>query len=244
MTSPWFFAPPEEWRGATVTLPEDESHHAARVLRIKPPDVITVTDGRGTVARAAIAEVTNGRVVAEVLESQVHRSLRPELVVYQGAAKGHKVDGLVQQLAELGVAALLAFDSERAVARWDRDKAERLRARWDGIARATAKQSRNPFAMETGAGLSFTELTRRIASEPLAIVLWEEAALPLRTALVDGPDRVAIVVGPEGGLARREAEALADAGAQLVSLGPLILRTEHAGPAAAAAVLFHYGLIG
>lgn len=244
MSSPWFFAPPEAWREGNVVLPAEESHHAADVLRVRPPDVIRVTDGRGNVADAAVALIEDGRVVAEVLDRRSHRRSRPELVVYQGAAKGNKLDGVVQQLAELGAAGMYAFESERAVARWDGAKAAKLGDRWRGIARAAAKQSRNPFAMDAAAGLSFTELVRRVSTEPLAVVLWEEATLPLRTALVSGPERVALVVGPEGGLARAEAEALADAGAQLASLGPLILRTEHAGPAAAAAVLFHYGLIG
>ena len=172
------------------------------------------------------------------------RRLRPEIVVYQGAAKGHKLDGVVQQLAELGVSELWAFDSQRAVAKWDRDKVAKLSQRWDGVARSAAKQSRNPFALRARAGLSFTELTRRVAAEPLVVVLWEEAELPLRTALASGVERVALVVGPEGGLSRDEAEALADAGGQLVSLGPLILRTEHAATVAASATLFHYGLIG
>jgi 16S rRNA (uracil1498-N3)-methyltransferase len=66
----------------------------------------------------------------------------------------------------------------------------------------------------------------------------------LRTALLEGAERVALVVGPEGGLARPEVEALADVGGQVVSLGPLILRTENAPVVAASAVLFHYGLIG
>ena len=244
MTSSWFLAPPEDWSGESVVLPAEESHHALRVMRITPPDVITVTDGRGTVARAAAARVEGDRLVVEVLEKDVRRRLSPEIVVYQGAAKGHKLDGAVQQLAELGVAGSWAFDCQRAVARWDRDKSQRLSERWSGIARAAAKQSRSPFVMEAGAGLSFTEMVRRVASEPLAVVLWEDATLPLRTALVSGPERVALVIGPEGGLAQDEAEALADAGAQLVSLGPLVLRTEHAAPAAATATLFHYGLIG
>jgi 16S rRNA (uracil1498-N3)-methyltransferase len=83
-----------------------------------------------------------------------------------------------------------------------------------------------------------------IHKEPCAVVLWEKASLPLRTALLDATERVALVVGPEGGLAQSEAEALADAGGQLVSLGPQILRTENAATVAAAATMFHYGLIG
>ena len=244
LSTPWFFAPPEGWADATVTLPADESHHALRVMRIAPPDVITVTDGGGRVARCAVAREGSDRLVAEILEVDEHRRLRPEVAVYQGVAKGHKLDDVVQQLSELGVAELWAFDSERAVAKWDRAKVEKLGQRWDGIARAAAKQSRNPFALRARAGLSFTELTRRLANEPLVVVLWEGAELPLRTALASGVERVALVVGPEGGLSRAEAESLADAGGQLVSLGPLILRTEHAAVVSTSATFFHYGLIG
>lgn len=240
---PWFFAPPEDWSERAITLPEDESHHALTVLRIEPPTPITVTDGRGIVARCVAARAEKGRVVAEILDRQEHKRPRPELAVYQGAAKGHKLDAIVERLAELGVAEVWAYESERSVVRWDQAKVARLTERWDTIARAAAKQSRGPFVLTAGAGLSFTELVRRVAAEPAAVVLWEEASLPLRTALVDA-DRLALVVGPEGGLARAEAEALADAGGQLVSLGPRILRTENAPVVAAAAVLYHYGVIG
>lgn len=214
-------------------------------MRISPPDVLTVFDGRGTIGRCSAARVENDRVlVAEILEKQEQRALRPEIAIYQGAAKGNKLDDVVERLAELGAAELWAYESQRSVARWDRSKVEKLAARWSAIARAAAKQSRNPFVLNAGAGLSWTELLRRIAREPLAIVLWEEAELPLRTALTGPADRVALVVGPEGGLTRDEAEQLADAGAQLVSLGPRILRTENAPIVATSALLYHYGLIG
>ena len=214
-------------------------------MRISPPDVVTVFDGKGTVARCAAARVQgDGVLVAEVLEKEERRVLRPEIAVYQGAAKGNKLDDVVERLAELGAAELWAYESERSVARWDRPKVEKLGDRWGAIARSAAKQSRNPFMLRAGAGVSWTELVRRVAREPLAIALWEEAELPLRTALSGAADRVALVVGPEGGLTRSEAEQLADAGAQLVSLGPRILRTENAPVVATSALLYHYGLIG
>lgn len=241
---PWFIAPAEEWRSSEITLPADESHHALRVVRVSPPDVVTVTDGAGRVARAAVKGDVGGRVVAEILEEKTHRPPRPRLTVYQGAAKGHKVDEVVERLAELGVAETWVFTSSRAVVRWDDDKAARRGERWRTIARSAAKQSRSPFVMQTGATLSWTELVRRIAREQLPIVLWEEATLPLRTALLREPERVALVVGPEGGLTREEAEELATAGGQLVSLGPRVLRTENAPVVAASALLWHYGVIG
>lgn len=240
----WFYAPRTDWTEQEIVLPPDESHHAAAVLRVAPPDVITVTDGKGSVARCSVTDADPGRVVAEILESDHRRALTPRIVIYQGAGKGNKVDGIVDRLAELGVAELWVYESSRTVVKWDAEKVERLGDRWRGIARAAAKQSRNPYFLETGGGLSFTELTRRVSKEPAPVVLWEGASLPLRTALIEGCDRVALVIGPEGGLARDEAEALADAGAQLASLGPHVLRTELAPVVAASALMYHYGLIG
>lgn len=244
MTStPWFVAP-DGWSETEVTLPEDESHHALKVLRVTPPDVVTVTDGKGRVARCAAARIEDGALVAEILESDQRRPLKPHIVVYQGAAKGSKVDDVVERLAELGVAETWVYESARTVVKWDAERVGKLTDRWRSIARSAAKQSRNPYVMDVGGGLSWTELARRIAKEPAAVVLWEDASLPLRTALIEGSDRVALVVGPEGGLERAEAEALADSGGQLVSLGPHILRTENAAVVTVAAVLFHFGLIG
>ncbi|MGH2819538.1 MAG: RsmE family RNA methyltransferase [Actinomycetota bacterium] len=244
MAEPWFVAPPEAWVEREIHLPPEESHHALKVLRVSPPDIITVADGQGTVARCSAARVDDGGLVAEIVESERVPRLRPEIVVYQGAAKGTKVDGVIERLAELGAAEACVFSSARAVVRWDDHKLERLSERWRTIARSAAKQSRSPFVMNAGGGLSFAELLRRVGKEQLATVLWEEASLPLRTAFVGEAERVALIVGPEGGLDRSEAEALADAGAQLVSLGPRILRTENAAVVAASAVLYHFGLIG
>jgi 16S rRNA (uracil1498-N3)-methyltransferase len=241
--TPWFFAPGSAWRDPEILLGADESHHALRVMRVSPPDVITVTDGEGTIARCSAARVEDGQLVAEILDRTERRRPRPEIVVYQGASKGHKVDGVVERLAELGVAAVCVYSSIRAVVHWD-DKAERLKNRWASIARAAAKQARSPWLIGTEPPVAWDELVRRVSGESCAIVLWEAASLPLRTALLDAVDRVAIVVGPEGGLAPEEAEMLADAGAQLVSLGPQILRTENAPVVAVSAVMFHYGLIG
>lgn len=243
-STPWFIADPGSWSDTEVTLPDDESHHALNVMRVSVPDVIVVTDGRGRIARCAASRIEDGRLIAEILETDERRALKPQLVVYQGAAKGNKIDGIIERLAELGVAEVWVYESSRSVVRWDEAKVAKLGQRWRSIARSAAKQSRSAFVLESGCGLSWTELLRRVAKEPHAVVLWEDASLPLRTALVGSTDRVALVIGPEGGLERSEAESLADAGAQLVSLGPQILRTENAAVVTAAALQFHYGLLG
>ncbi len=243
-STPWFIADPGAWSDTEVRLPADESHHALTVMRVAPPDIVAITDGRGRVARGAASRIDGDVLVVEILEVEERRPPKPQIVVYQGAAKGSKVDAIVERLAELGVAEVWVYESSRTVVKWDEAKVARLGERWRSIARSAAKQSRSPFVLATGGGISWTELLRRVAKEAHVIVLWEEASLPLRTALIGGSDRVALVVGPEGGLERAEAEALADAGAQLVSLGPQILRTENAAVVTTAALQYHYGLLG
>lgn len=240
----WFLAPPERWRDDEIFLDANESHHASRVLRAKAPDVITVIDGNGLVARAAITGRDEDRVVAEILERRRLPAPIPQIAVYQGAAKGQSNDEAVERLAELGVAQSTAFLSRRSIVRWDERKEERLVQRWAGIAVSAAKQSKNPHVMRVGDVIDLAALEQRIREEPLAVVLWEGADLPLRTALERDARRIALVVGPEGGFERDEAEALADAGAQLVSLGPRIFRTENAAAFAAAAIMYHYGTFG
>ena len=201
-------------------------------------------DGQGGVARCVLARADAKGGLAKVVERHSRRpALRPELVVYQGAAKGHKLDFLCDRLAELGVAQMSVYEGARSVVRWDETKEERVATRWSRIARSAAKQSRNPWIMRTGPPLVWRELVDRVREEPLPLVLWEEARTPLRVELGEG-GRVALVVGPEGGLAPAEAEELAAAGGRLVSLGPRILRTEVAPMVAASAVLFRYGAIG
>ena len=242
--APWFIAPQQLWREGQISLPPEESRHAVAVLRVTPPDVITITNGEGVVARCAVSKASEDRLEAEILEMSHHPPTRPALAVYQAVAKGTKLDGLVQQLAELGVTELVPFESSRAVTRWDDAKSARVSDRWTAIARSAAKQSRNPWVLEVGRKVTFAGLVERIGREPLVIALWEEAQLPLRTALHSDAPRVAVIVGPEGGLTEQETDELADAGALLVSLGPRILRTEHAAAATAAALSFHYGALG
>lgn len=241
---PWFVADRRDWTADSISLSGDEARHAIQVLRVQPPDVITITDGAGAVARCAVQATDGGTVVAEILETEQQRRPKPAIAIYQGAARGSKLDDVAERLGELGAAEMWVFDSRRSVVSWNEDKVARNAARWQVRARGAAKQSRNPYVMHVGGWLGWAELVDKIAREDFAVVLWEEASLPLRSVLVGQSDRIALVIGPEGGLARDETNALADAGASIASLGPRILRTEDAPVVATAALLYHYGLIG
>jgi 16S rRNA (uracil1498-N3)-methyltransferase len=241
---PWFVADPGALAGDLIALGIEETHHALSVLRVSVGDPIVITDGEGGVAKCEVREIDGRQIIAKVAARELRSKPAPEIVVYQGAAKGAKNDAVIERLAEVGVAETSVYSSERSVVRWDEDKRDRLPIRWEAIARSVVKQSRNPYQMRTPALLAWDSLIERISEETVVCVLWEEASDPLRSFLPQTADRVAVVVGPEGGLTSVEANALAGAGGHLVSLGPRILRTENAGFVAAAAISYHYELIG
>ncbi|MDQ3766319.1 MAG: 16S rRNA (uracil(1498)-N(3))-methyltransferase [Actinomycetota bacterium] len=243
-STPRFFAPPGAWEEGSVTLPPGESHHAVKVLRMKPGDQVSVLDGAGRLARCSVEKIIGDRLIATVRQVERQPRPHPALAVYQGAAKGGVLDDVVERLGELGAAEFWAFGSARTVVRWTPDKLERMTDRWRARARSAAKLSGSAWVTDVGGFLGWDELTSKLSGERTALVLWEQASEPLRDHLPSDPDRIALVVGPEGGLTPAEAEGLAAAGARPVSLGARILRTENAAVVATAAIAWHYGLIG
>jgi len=232
-----FFA--EDVGGETVRIVGEDARHAARVLRIRPGEEITVSDGVGTVVRARCARADKAELVAEVEARWFEEEILPRVIVYPAIAKTGKLETLVQKLTELGVDEIRPWPAERSVARWDEARArthvERLRA----IAREAAKQSRRArlpvvadpappaplpdptFAFDQDAPHRFKELAPAVA-----------------------PAAVGVVVGPEGGLGEGDLEMLRAGGAQVVSMGSQILRTETAGVVAATLVLSHFARLG
>lgn len=238
MTAPHFFA--ADVSGERITLDGEEARHAVRVLRIRPGEEITVSNGRGEVVTATVTDA-GPTLAAEVRKRHTEAAPRPHITVFAAIPKAGKLDLVVQKLTELGVEMIRPFPAARSVSRWDARKAGAQTERLNAIAREAAKQSRRawlpivlpPQALET-------------VDLPMpAFVLDEETEAGLRDALpAEVPEEVCLIIGPEGGLAREEVAALAGRGVTPASLGPLVLRAETAAMVAAAVVGVRYGRVG
>jgi 16S rRNA (uracil1498-N3)-methyltransferase len=238
MTAAHFFA--ADVSGSGVKLEGEEARHAVRVLRIRPGEEITVSNGAGEVVRATVTEA--GAVVkADVKERRSEPQPRPALHVFAAIPKAGKLDLVVQKLTELGVEVIQPFPASRSVARWDSKKAAAQTERLNAISREAAKQSRRAWLAEVRPpqGLDALELPEA------AFVLDEEAIVRLTAALPDEPpETIGLIVGPEGGFEREEIAALSARGASPASLGPLILRTETAALVAATVASIRYERLG
>lgn len=237
MTAAHFFC--DDVAGDTIRLAGDDAHHAARALRIRSGEEITVSDGRGTVVRVRVTNVTSSEVTGDVVDRATVEQPSPRVVVFPAMPKGGKLDTVVQKLTELGVDEIRPWFANRSVVRWDATKSAARTERLRAIAREAAMQSRRAWLPRVAAPGELGELPGT------TIVLHEDAAARLMAALpAVAPRSVGVVIGPEGGLAEDEVERLTAAGASVASLGTPILRTETAAIVGPALVLARYERLG
>ena len=223
--------------GDAVILQGAEAHHASSVRRVRAGEEVTVGDGRGAWLTGVVESVSPREVVVRISARTDAPQPRPRVVLVQALAKGDRDELAVQAATELGADEIVPWQAARSVSRWDAAKAVKGRARWATIVREAAKQAHRPWVPTVAELTSTAGLVQRTAASRL-LVLEPTASERLSDLAVDrGDDRdVVLVVGPEGGIAPEELDALAAAGAQLVRLGDTVLRTSTAGPAALAVV--------
>ena len=221
--------------GDTVTLDGDEGRHAVVVRRLRVGEEILLSDGGGTTARASVTSLDKRSLEAEVVQVEVAERPSPQVTVVQAIPKGERADLAVETLTEIGVDRIVPWAAARCVAVWRGDRAEKSLARWRSTAREAAKQSRRAFLPEVTPAASTAEVAALLSEADIAVVLHEEATMPLGAIAVEGARTIVVVVGPEGGIAPAELEAFGDA--SIVGLGPTVLRTSTAGVAAVAALL-------
>lgn len=223
--------------GAEVTVEGDEAHHAVAVRRLRVGERVVLTDGAGTSVRGPV--VSTGKRVFTVTAEEVvvEGPAEPAIVVVQAIPKGDRGELAVEVLTEVGVARIVPWAASRSVAVWKGERAAKSLARWRSTSREAAKQARRTWFPEVADLASTADVADLLAGADLALVLHEAATTPLAVLDVPASGRVVVVVGPEGGLADEEVDALVAAGAVPVRLGAEVLRTSTAGVAAVAALL-------
>lgn len=239
-----------------LRLSDDDARHA-RALRLKAGEHIAVVDAARDYFECEVVSFGEGALLARIARRLDAPDAGPRVMLVQGLAKGDKVDEVVRHATELGVAAFVPLRCERSVLKLDGKRARSRTERWRAIAKSAAMQSGQPAVPEVSEPVGLEEACAMVSGATAVLVCWEEApgTASLPAALERGlaecacpaeDARIAVVVGPEGGLSPREVERLLSCNprASLVSLGPSILRTETAGVVAPALVLYELGGLG
>lgn len=219
----------------------EDVRHIRQVLRLEIGDGIIVCDGAGTEYRAEITGVEKDRVIC-ALGGPEPCATEPgrQIVLFQGIPKSGKLETVIQKSVELGAFAVVPVMMERCMSGSDREFDKKL-VRLNRVAEEAAKQCGRGIIPRV---LPMTRLKNLRPEEyDLILTAYEgERETGLKQVLTshDGARRIAVVIGPEGGITEEEIALLRGKGAETVSLGPRILRTETAGPAMIAQMLYEW----
>jgi 16S rRNA (uracil1498-N3)-methyltransferase len=234
-----FFVMPEDFGEGTATIRGEDAAHIRRVLRMEKGERIILCDGRGT-DYDAVLEAVGETALAKLEEGRPNAAEPPvNVTLFQGLAKGERMDYVVQKAVEYGVHTIVPVEMKRSVARL-KEKDKKVQ-RWQRIAFEAAKQCGRGRVPEVREGVTLKEALPVMAELDLVVVAYEnEKKTSLKEVLrrYSRAVNIGLVVGPEGGLDDAEIKALLAMGFPAASLGPRIFRTESAGPAALAMILY------
>ncbi len=227
-------------QGQECRLDPADSHKLRTVLRAAVGEFVEVRDSTAAVFECVILGLLPEVTVR--LERRCEQPAMTELAISlaQCLPKGSKMDYVVEKATELGVIRFLPVQSERVIgAREGTGKLDR----WRRLARAAAAQSGALAIPEVSEVVDWSGLLALMPGYDRVLIPWEIAPTKPRAldALVNGASSVLVVIGPEGGLSYREIERAQAVGAQTLSLGRRILRSETAGLVAISAIRYAAG---
>lgn len=226
-----------EW-GGVVRLDEAASRHA-RVLRLRAGEAVQLFDGSGHEADARVVSIDEEGVTCECALPTMRAEEGPRVVLVQALPKGAKLESIVRMATEIGVSEIHLAVSGRSVARPDERRGVKRSERLERIAVEAARQSQRAVVPTILPPTDLLDAAGRAPEDAWRVVLWERSEQPLRAP--PGCRSAWLLVGPEGGLAPAEVDALGDLGWQSARLGTSILRVETAAPVGLALVLDRLG---
>jgi 16S rRNA (uracil1498-N3)-methyltransferase len=230
--------------GSQVELPPEPAAHLAKVLRVRSGDELTLFNGDGREFAGAVEAVRGSRVNASVGAARcIERESPLAITLLQCLPRGDRMDLVVQKATELGVTRIQPFLSRRSVVRLDAKQAGSKTQHWRAIAINACEQcGRNRLPVIDPPLELIDHLSAAQDSQAYVPRLRLVLEPGMSEALPHHPGGgVEIAIGPEGGFAPEELEAMRLAGFQRVALGPRILRTETAAIAAIAWLQSRYG---
>ncbi len=252
-----FFVGSENITDSTIYLddPEDRKH-LVKVLRARVGDEVSISDGERWEYVAEIREIGDTEVILNILEkTPFQREPSTRVTLYQGIPKAAKLETIVQKTVELGVDRIVPVFMARTVVA-DKGNFSKKRDRLQKIADEAVKQCKRGRIPEVADAMDFKGMMRELGESGYDHILLpyeSEDGYTIKNALRDDSEnaslrkgcRIAVIIGPEGGFDEDEVELIRDTfdrKASVVTLGKTILRTETAGMAALAMIMYELEL--
>ena len=237
-----FFVEDTQISEKDVVIEGSDVNHIKNVLRMKCGEKIRISSASGKNFYCEIAELSGEIVRADIIEElEEDTELPNKIYLFQGLPKSDKMELIVQKAVELGVHEIIPVAMKNCVVKLDDKKAASKINRWQEIAKSAAKQSKRSLIPAVEMPMSYKLAVERAKELDVVLVPYEnergmQATREVISAIKPGQS-IGIFIGPEGGFDSAEIEFVKEE-AHLISLGNRILRTETAGLATLAMLIY------
>ena len=240
-----FFVTDDRVQGDKIIITGPDVNHIGNVLRMKPGEQVRVCSrGSGEAYFCHITEIAKEEVwLAIDSRDELGTEFSHKVYLFQGLPKADKMEFMIQKAVELGVCEIIPVAMKKCVVKLDEKRAASKGKRWQAIAESAAKQSKRTVIPEVHAPVSWREALQMAGTHAVTLVPYEnergmEATRETIGQIEAGAD-IAVIIGPEGGFSPEEiAEVDQQETMHRISLGRRILRTETAGLATLAMLIY------
>ena len=230
---PKFFVKNEQIKENQIEILGEDVNHIVNVLRLQKHDKIVVANLESAVSyKAEILELHKEKVICQIIEKiEETTESNVNVTIFQGLPKADKMELIIQKGTELGATKFIPVSFKRSIVKLSgKDESKKI-DRWQKIAEVASKQSMRDMIPEVTTVMSVKELVKCIPEYDVFLLAYEmEKETYIKSILknLDKKDRykIAVAIGPEGGIDEEEVKMLKNAGAKVISLGNRILRTE------------------
>lgn len=221
---------------------KEDIKHICKVLRLGIGDKLEVSDSNAFEYLTEIVDIGPAMVTVRILDKQKFaREPQIKVTLYQAVPKQGKMETIIQKSVELGVYSIVPIITARTIVT-EKHGIEKKLDRWKRVSAEAVKQCKRGIVPEVKKSLNFNEMLDDLAQYDLVLFPYEDendaSIKDVLRNLKDKKENIAVIIGPEGGFSQEEAQAVVDAGGKSVSLGKTILRTETAGPATLAMIMY------
>ena len=246
-----FYIKNNQIKDGYISILGDDYKHIKNVLRCKIGEYIDICDENAIRYKTKIAKYMEDEVVCQVEKIDENSTESPiNITLYQGLPKSDKLELIIQKATEIGASNVYPVQMERSIVKLEEKSIDKKIDRWNKIAVEASKQSGRQKVLKVHRVIKLKNIIENISKYDIVLLPYEnEKSATIKGTLKKLLEKnikindIAVIIGPEGGFSEEEVSTLNKfENVHTVTFGPRILRTETAGLATLAMLIYEFEL--
>lgn len=233
---PKFFIKEEQISEEKITITGNDVNHIKNVLRKKVGDQLIICNINNKKDYLCdILKIDDKKIECKLkkeLENNAESNIK--VTIMQGLPKADKMELIIQKSVELGVYDITPIEMKRCVVKLnEKDKQKKIQ-RWKKIAEVASKQCQRNIIPKINNITNVKNICNLFKEYDIVLVAYEneknnlikQELKKIKENNKKEEIKIAIIIGPEGGIEQEEVDLFKKYKAKVITLGKRILRTE------------------